>query len=132
MEIYISIKINAGSDKIKHGGQNNDQQNNKFKNKKLHSDQQRSKEIYAKHRACLDKIKEDCGCAICGTNTKRLLFHHTEPTHKNFNITTAKHKTDNEIIDEINKCVVLCYGCHNKLHHSRPKALYRTSAETQT
>jgi len=129
-QINIHIHIYYISDKIKNTPQNKqNRQNNKYKE----YDRQKSKRIYRQHKKCLDKIKRDCGCAICGTNTKRLVFHHTEPKLKSFNITTAKHKSNDDLINEINKCIVLCFSCHNKLHNSiKPKTLYRPSTFFQT
>jgi len=57
------------------------------------------------------------GCAICGYNecNRALDFHHSNPEDKKFLINTENihHKyTNKEIVEELNKCVLLCKNCH--------------------
>ena len=56
------------------------------------------------------------GCAICGGHY-RLQFHHTNPEDKNFHINLSMTpKTNIEIANELNKCILLCQSCHLKTH----------------
>jgi len=84
-------------------------------------DKKRSKILYAKHKNMLDEIKRANGCIICGQTEGVLDFHHINPSDKLFNITTAKHKTNIELVNEINKCMILCRSCHNRLHRQTNK-----------
>ena len=59
------------------------------------------------------------GCALCGYNTcvAALDFHHVGS--KLFYITREgiKNKSNQEIADEIAKCILLCANCHREVHH---------------
>lgn len=61
-------------------------------------------------------------CIACGYSKcpAALHFHHVDPSQKKFEITSAIHgkiKTDwEEIIEEANKCVLLCSNCHTEYH----------------
>lgn len=69
-----------------------------------------------KYRRILKGLKIN-GCAICGYDkcTRSLDFHHVNPKTKLFNIgvTTVSRR---DIIDELNKCVLLCRNCHGEIH----------------
>lgn len=68
----------------------------------------------------MNKILKINGCAICGYNKciTALVFHHVNPKDKKFSINmrnlTDKH-VDN-IIKEVNKCILLCMNCHAETH----------------
>jgi len=67
-----------------------------------------------RNRNILKELKSN-GCAICGynENTLALQFHHTNPKDKGFELTlNAINYTDERIIKEINKCIILCCNCH--------------------
>ncbi len=60
------------------------------------------------------------GCAICGYNehTAALEFHHGNPEDKSFNITKGQfHRSDKKIVNELNKCILLCCNCHTIIHY---------------
>lgn len=70
----------------------------------------------------INKIKIDKGCNICGHKAfaSSLLFHHLDPSEKEDKIANMRgtgtiSKLD-DIIKEIDKCVVLCFNCHIALH----------------
>lgn len=48
-----------------------------------------------------------------------LQFHHLDPKEKLFELDsrTIERKKDREIIEEFNKCILLCANCHSELHH---------------
>lgn len=57
-------------------------------------------------------------CAHCGEDHPGILeFHHVDPTAKEFTIGSGwRNASRNRILEEINKCIVLCANCHRKLH----------------
>jgi hypothetical protein len=71
----------------------------------------------ARLQAMIDQIKECVGCQSCkGENVSVALdFHHLVSTEKAFTI--SKHSCGwLRIVDEMNKCVLLCANCHRKVH----------------
>ncbi len=66
------------------------------------------------------EIKGQLRCEQCGENHPACLeFHHLNPSEKEINLSEAvaiKGWSKNKILDEIDKCVVLCSNCHRKLH----------------
>jgi len=63
------------------------------------------------------------GCAICGYNkcNRALHFHHTNPKDKKFQInrSTIRKKPVVVLVDEINKCILLCANCHMEIEQRR-------------
>ena len=59
-------------------------------------------------------------CQICAYNKcqNALHFHHVNPSKKKFAISDSLRKkyTQQEIDDEINKCVLVCSNCHTEIH----------------
>jgi hypothetical protein len=60
-------------------------------------------------------------CQICGYNKYQgaLHFHHIDPSQKKFTLSdaTARRKYSQEEIDnEIKKCVLVCANCHAEIH----------------
>lgn len=60
-------------------------------------------------------------CERCGydKNIAALQFHHINPEDKSFTLDarTIERKSDEEVIEEFNKCQLLCANCHMELHH---------------
>ena len=73
--------------------------------------------IHKKYSAILHELKAN-GCAICGYDKcdGALNFHHIVPKKKKFYI-AAETMGHNDLIDEINKCILLCSNCHREIHH---------------
>jgi hypothetical protein len=48
-----------------------------------------------------------------------LCFHHIDPQQKTFNIGcgTPKISLEEDIANEVKKCVCLCHNCHKEFHH---------------
>jgi hypothetical protein len=72
-------------------------------------------------RRKLHRIKaiEYCGgrCSNCGNNDSDVLtFHHTNPRTKKFTLCSNWQKKWDTIVEELNKCEILCANCHMKLH----------------
>jgi transcription elongation factor Elf1 len=62
--------------------------------------------------------KQNIVCKVCGESEPSCLdFHHINPKTKKFSIgSQVQSQTVESLIEEINKCVVLCANCHRKLH----------------
>lgn len=64
--------------------------------------------------------KYKTACLKCGeTRVYCLCFHHIDPKQKKFNIGggTAKIALEEDIANEVKKCVCLCQNCHKEFHH---------------
>ena len=57
----------------------------------------------------------NCGIEYNGENAVIFDFHHLDPTQKDFSISNKRRLTD-EVIAELNKCVLLCSNCHRMEH----------------
>lgn len=58
-------------------------------------------------------------CQTCGYNLciNALTFHHIDPTTKKFSISDRKNSSfDQELKEELDKCICLCRRCHMELH----------------
>lgn len=59
-------------------------------------------------------------CSHCGFNggPRTLCFHHINPSTKLFELTPTNldNHTYDEVINECNKCILLCHNCHCILH----------------
>lgn len=78
---------------------------------------------YSKGKHERNKLLEQLGnkCSICGynKNSAALVFHHTNPKEKDFciSIKNCIFKKEDELQQEIKKCVLLCSNCHAELHY---------------
>lgn len=61
------------------------------------------------------------GCAICGYNKcdAALDFHHSNPEDKVFmiNMHSIGIKNNEQLVEELNKCILLCANCHREIHY---------------
>jgi len=67
----------------------------------------------------IDNYKLSRGCVVCGYNkcAEALDFHHLDNETKLFRIARGLGSNSFEnILEEINKCDVLCSNCHRELH----------------
>jgi hypothetical protein len=60
-------------------------------------------------------------CTICGYNSCQaaLEFHHLDPKLKDFNVSrfhSIKKTDEDKILQELDKCILLCSNCHRELH----------------
>jgi ribosomal protein S30 len=65
------------------------------------------------------ELKKDLKCSKCGNNHPAVLdFHHRDRTTKESTVAQLKSSRSNKqaILDEIEKCDVLCANCHRILH----------------
>lgn len=59
-------------------------------------------------------------CEKCGycKNSSALAFHHLDPSAKDFNIGDMySTKFDVKLKQELDKCMLLCFNCHQEIHH---------------
>jgi len=84
---------------------------------------QYNKEKYELNKITMKNLKIN-GCAICGYNKcdKCLDFHHVNPSDKKFmvNIRDLQRK-EYKILEELNKCILLCKNCHYEIHAKERK-----------
>ena len=99
----VKQRYNDGCDKIL------------LKKKRLYRKNKR-KSIEYKGGRCVDCVKQGRDgifpeCAYC--------FHHTDPTEKEYGISTLmSRKTWKSITGELDKCVLLCLNCHSIRHYT--------------
>lgn len=65
------------------------------------------------------ELKATLKCAWCPENHPACLtFHHIDPTTKETEVAqaVASHWSKEHILQEIEKCIVLCSNCHTKHH----------------
>lgn len=57
-------------------------------------------------------------CIVCGYNNcpEALDFHHTDPAKKEFRLSELLNSTNERVIAEAQKCVLLCCRCHREHH----------------
>lgn len=83
-----------------------------------------------KFKAQLVALAGGC-CKVCGykNNYAALEFHHRDPSEKKFELAQIKHaQISNKLLEELNKCDLLCSNCHRKAHQqsSLPKYINPT------
>ena len=57
-------------------------------------------------------------CSICGYNKciDALEFHHRDPTQKDISIGSGYTYSIKKLLEEIEKCDLLCANCHREIH----------------
>jgi hypothetical protein len=77
-----------------------------------------------KLRAWANDYKEsNGGCALCDEDDPLCLeFHHVDEDEKTRSISTliAYNPSKKRLLEEIEKCAILCRNCHRKVHHGPP------------
>lgn len=74
-------------------------------------------------RLFLEDHKRHLGCALCGEDEPVCLdFHHRDPARKSFTLSGALRdgRKFSDILDEIQKCTLLCANCHRRAHRVAP------------
>lgn len=77
------------------------------------------KEISVKEIKDLISLRKQSGCSVCGYNRclSALEFHHKDRKEKSFALSKASiKKTRKEILDELDKCILVCSNCHKEIH----------------
>lgn len=87
-----------------------------------------------KNRKWLQSIKEKLSCSKCDEKRWWVLdFHHLDPTQKENSISNLLIRFNkNKIIEEIDKCIVLCANCHRDLHYQEKNNWIQTQGESPT
>ena len=66
-------------------------------------------------------IMKGMKCEKCGydKNISALEFHHIDPSKKSFQLDMRhlSNASKEKIIEESNKCILLCSNCHREFHH---------------
>lgn len=57
-------------------------------------------------------------CSVCGYDrcSQSLVFHHLNPNEKSFNISNAYCRSWENVVKELDKCILLCHNCHDEFH----------------
>ena len=81
------------------------------------------KNVIAWRKRTKQKLVEHKGgcCEICGYNKciEALEFHHKDPDQKDFSLSGKSWALD-RLIEEANKCLMLCANCHREVHAGLP------------
>ncbi len=75
--------------------------------------------VKLRNREWYKNLKLQLKCSYCNENhISCLQFHHLDPAEKEDNIVSMMQNNlgKQKIINEMNKCIVLCANCHFKLH----------------
>lgn len=62
-------------------------------------------------------------CEACGYDkcVESLTFHHTDPSKKDFALSSMQQKDWATNLKELDKCQLLCFNCHQELHAKESK-----------
>lgn len=84
-------------------------------NKKYYID--KASQSDERHKVWWDEYKRDLKCSKCGfDNPLALDFHHLGDKDFNISYMVNRHLSKKKILQEIEKCIVLCSNCHRKVH----------------
>lgn len=73
--------------------------------------------IRERRKEWINSIRMKTGCCLCHEQDVEVLdFHHFKGEKKEFNITSDWDREIEKLVNEINKCVVLCSNCHRRVH----------------
>lgn len=98
--------------------------------RKIHSEKTPKDIRYTQNKEILLKCIEKFSCESCGFTgcNACLSFHHINENEKLFNIGSLNNirlKTVDDveqfIINEMNKCIILCENCHRDIHFNKDK-----------
>jgi hypothetical protein len=89
-------------------------------------DRERRRKERQQHRRRMSRLirgyKAACGCLHCGDrDPDHLTFHHRDPASKRFWVGGAAAYSIKSILQEIDKCDVVCRTCHDRLHGMTPR-----------
>ncbi len=77
-----------------------------------------NKQRRQKAREYISDFKKTHFCIVCGAKDN-LQYHHLNPKLKKYCISemVSKRCSINTVKNEIDKCVILCCSCHEKVHN---------------
>lgn len=92
--------------------------------KECHSGYMKKK--YQENKDIVSEIKASQGCAKCGDTRSYVLdYHHINPETKSGTVArmVSNHYTslNEETLNEIKKCAVLCANCHREWHYLKER-----------
>jgi len=100
--------------------------NKRYKNKNLEKIRENSRdnraEVRAINRSIIKQIKNEIPCHDCGVQYPYYVmdFDHMDPDLKSYNISDMiKTHTTAKLIEEIEKCQVVCANCHRERTYLR-------------
>ena len=64
---------------------------------------------------------EKCGLQLSDSHYSVFEFHHVNPSEKDYDWTKLRLRSWNSIVDELNKCQLLCANCHRITHATLEK-----------
>ena len=81
----------------------------------------------------LQQYKMEKGCSVCGYNeiAQALEFDHIDRSKKKFGMNKAYKYKWPTIMEELEKCVVLCANCHRKKTMEEKDYLNNTTKELE-
>ncbi len=64
-------------------------------------------------------------CQLCGYNKciAALVFHHVDPSQKDFGLGSGTTRSIDKLKTEADKCVLLCANCHTEVHANMTNVL---------
>lgn len=85
----------------------------RYKNKVIANNHARQRET----RALLLEYKQAHGCNLCLERSVVCLdFHHLDPSQKDFQLSSVSTQCWERVLEEVNKCILVCKNCHAKIH----------------
>lgn len=90
--------------------------------KYCHSDYMKQK--YHQKKDIIQNLKAQCSCAKCGDNRGYVLdYHHLDPQEKTDTVARMTSNTSSleKVLEETEKCIVLCANCHREFHYLEKK-----------
>lgn len=79
---------------------------------------ERNRKNHIKKKLFVDNYKLSHGCAHCGYNkcAEALHFHHGEEKEFNIGKAVSSNMSDERLLMEMERCIVLCANCHIEEH----------------
>lgn len=66
----------------------------------------------------INQYKQEHHCVKCGCEKSYLLdFHHLDPSQKDYTISDNSNIKIETLMQEIEKCIILCANCHREFHY---------------
>ncbi len=87
---------------------------NNDKNSRAAEQRKRKEDFKQSHVDYLGGKCINCGYDKCN---QAMTFHHRNPSEKLFGISDTNQKELIKVVDELNKCDLLCANCHFEIHH---------------
>lgn len=79
---------------------------------------EKRKNIYLSNKDFIFSLKDGKVCLDCGYDDARALeWHHIDPSTKSFSISRCGGRSKESILEEINKCYLICANCHRIRHY---------------